>query len=203
MDKDLLDKGYLIGLVRQQMAAHGGLIQEDRWRAVYVVELRSGAIGTDRHSVLVGTPALSLPSVLPGIPTSIPEIAVAKTNDQRGVAKVAVFAYNRVTGRALWQSGTVEATSRVKDRWVLGAGPFTHGTIRRQTELAGEPLPDLAHPTDLFGNKVTKGHASAAASATKEQVFPGSEEPGPPVPIPAALTAVTGPTILADRPMVR
>jgi hypothetical protein len=203
LDKDMVDKGYLIGLVRQQIAAHGGLLQEDRWRAVYVVELRAGAIGTDRHSVLVGTPALSLPSVVPGIPTSIPEIAVAKTNDQRGVAKVGVFAYNRVTGRAVWQSGTVEASSRSKDLWLLGAGPFTHGTIRRRAELAGEPLPDITHPNDLFGKKATQGQAHSADSAGKEQVFPGSEVPAPPVPPPAVLGAVTGAPILAGRPDMR
>jgi hypothetical protein len=199
LDKDVVDKGYLVSLVRQQILAHGGLVQEDRWRAVYVVELRAGALGTDRHSVLIGTPAVSLPSVVPGLPTNIPEIAVAKKNDQRGVAKIAVFAYNRVTGRAVWQSGTIEASSRVKDTWVLGAGPFTNGTIRSRPELAGEPLPDLTHPTELFGHK---GHPNLPGSAGKEQVFPGSEVPAPQVPLPAALMAVTGTPILADRPIM-
>jgi hypothetical protein len=203
LDKDLVDKGYLTGLVRQQIVAHGGLLMEERMRAVYVVELRAGAIGTDRHSVLVGTPALSLPSVVPGLPTSIPEIAVAKKNDQRGVAKVAVFAYNRVTGRALWQSGTVEATSQSKDLWLLGAGPFTSGTIRRRTELAGQPLPDLTHPADLFGHKAGPGHPGSPNDAIKEQAFPGSDVPAPAAPIPAALLGVTGGPIVGDRPVMR
>jgi hypothetical protein len=201
LDKDLTDKGYLVGLVRQQVVAHGALLQEERWRAVCVVELRAGAIGTDRHSVLIGTPALSLPSVVPGLPTNIPELALAKKNDQRGVAKIGIFAYNRVTGRALWQSGTVEASSRVKDTWVMGAGPFTRGTIRQNTELAGETLPDLTHPTTLFAPG--KGHANSAGPAGKEQVFPDSAAPAPAVPVPASLSAVTGATILADRPVMR
>src|SRR5262249_17023561 len=109
--------------------------------------------GTDRHSVMVGTPAVSLPALVPGVPTSIPEIALVKKNDQRGVAKVGVFAYNRLTGRAVWQSGAVESISRIKDTWVFGAGPFTRGTIRDRPELAGEPLPDLTRPGDLLTHK--------------------------------------------------
>lgn len=202
LDKDVVDKGYLISSVRQQLLAHGALIQEERWRAVYVVELRAGAIGTDRHSVMLGTPAVSVPALLPGVPTSIPEIALMKKNDQRGVAKIGVFAYNRVTGRALWQSGTVESTSRIKDTWVFGAGPFTRGTIRQRTELAGEPIPDLTNPSAFFGHNGEKPTATPG-TASKEQVFPGNEAPAPPAPIPAALLGVTGAPIMADRPILR
>ena len=46
-----------------------------------------GVLGTFLHrSVMIGTPAVTLPSVVPGIPTSIPEIALVKKSDQRGVA---------------------------------------------------------------------------------------------------------------------
>jgi len=150
LDKDVVDRAYLLSLIRQQAAAAGAIVQDERNKADYIVEVRSGGIGTDRHSVLVGTPALQIPGVVPGMPPSIPipEIALAKKNDQRGVAKIALFAYNRHTGRALWQSGNVESVSRVKDLWVLGAGPFSQGSIRKRPELAGEPLPtisDLLH----------------------------------------------------------
>ena len=179
LEKDVVDKGYLVSVVRQQLLAHGALLQEERFRAVYVVELRAGAVGTDRHSVMIGTPAVTLPSVVPGLPvTSIPEIALAKKNDQRGVAKIGVFAYNRVTGRAVWQSGAVESTSQIKDTWVFGAGPFTRGTIRQRTELAGEPLPNLANPAELFGKK----EPSAGPSA-KEQYFPNNDLPAPGMPM--------------------
>src|SRR5262249_10301554 len=103
-EKEIIDKGYLVSLVRQQIVGAGGLIQDEKGRAEFVIDVRSGSLGTDRHSVLVGTPAVQLPSVVPGIPTNLPEIAIMKKSDQRGVAKVAVFAYNRITGRALWQS---------------------------------------------------------------------------------------------------
>ncbi|MDY3560437.1 hypothetical protein R5W23_001671 [Gemmata sp. JC673] len=201
LEKDVIDKGYVISLVRQQLLAHGALIQEDRTRAIYVVELRAGAIGTDRHSVMVGTPAVSLPSVVPGLPTSIPEIALMKKNDQRGVAKIGVFAYNRVTGRALWQSGTVEGESQSKDLWVFGTGPFSRGTIRNRTELAGEPIPT---PSDLLGTHGDKDKSvTPAAGTAREQFFPNSTLSAPPLPVPASAGAVTGGAILANTPLVR
>lgn len=195
-EKDV-DKGYLVSLVRQQLLANGALLQDDKHRAEYVVDLRAGALGTDRHSMLLGTPAVQLPSVVPGIPTNVPEIALLKKNDQRGVAKVAVFAYSRVTGRALWQSGTVEAISDAKDTWVFGAGPFSRGTIRRRTELAGAPLPTI--PTTFFGGTPT----DRSGGPLGEQYFPNVQTPPPPPVIPAGLLGVTGAAALGETPVVR
>jgi len=199
LEKDVVDKGYLISLVKQQLLAHGALLQEERTRAVFVVELRAGAVGTDRHSVMVGTPAVSIPALVPGVPTAIPEIALMKKSDQRGVAKIGVFAYNRITGRAVWQSGTVESSSQLKDTWVFGAGPFTRGTIRKRTELAGEPIPDIANPKELFGPRP----APTAGGIGREQLFPDHEVPPPVQPVPAALQGLTGAGMLTDRPILR
>lgn len=197
IEKEIIDKGYLVSLVKQQLVAAGALLYDDKLRAEYIVDLRAGGLGTDRHSVLVGTPAVQLPSVLPGMPTNIPEIALMKKSDQRAVAKVAVFAYNRISGRALWQSGTAEATTHVKDTWVLGTGPFSHGTIRKHTELAGEPLPTIPTPFHI-GEK-----PAPPSGPTAEQFYPNYLAPGPPPVIPAGLLGLTGAAALADRPVVR
>src|SRR5262249_28671950 len=119
----------------------GCVLQEDRAKADYVVEARSGGVGTNRHALLIGVPQMNVPAFVPGQPSNIPEIPLAKKTDQEGVAKIAVFAYNRKTGRPLGQSGVVQANSTAKDTWLLGAGPFQQGTIRKGTEFAGEPLP--------------------------------------------------------------
>lgn len=196
LEKEVIDKGYIVSLVRQHLLAAGAMLHDDKTRAEFIVELRVGGLGTDRHSLLVGTPAVSLPSVVPGIPTNIPEIALMKKNDQRGVAKVAVFAYSRITGRALWQSGTVEAVSLAKDTWVFGAGPFSRGTIRHRTELAGEPLPAI--PESLFG-----GGAPNSAGPIGEQYFPNYLAPVPPPVVPAGVLGVTGAAALSDKPVAR
>ena len=145
-----VDKGYLISSIREHLLAYGALIQEERGKATYVVEPRSGAVGTDKYSLLVGTPAMSLPAVVPGVPSAIPEIALVKRTDQKGVAKLSVFAYNRTTGRALWQTGPHEAISTLKDTWFFGAGPYSRGTIRREGEFAGESIPKIPQVFRVF-----------------------------------------------------
>lgn len=135
-----IDRGYLISSLRQHLLACGCILQEDRSKAVYVVEARSGAVGTDRHSLLIGVPQMNVPTIVPGQPSFIPEIPIAKKTDQKGVAKVAVFAYNRITGLPVFQSGVVSSTSTAKDTWFLGIGPIMRGTIRDSTEFAGAPL---------------------------------------------------------------
>jgi hypothetical protein len=134
------DHGYVVSSLRQHLLASGCLLQESRTSALYVVEARSGGIGTDQYSVLFGVPQMNVPSVMPGQPSLIPEIPLAKKTDQKAVAKIAVFAYNRRTGRSVWQSGVVQAEGTSKDTWVLGAGPFRRGTLGEATDIAGAQL---------------------------------------------------------------
>ena len=130
------DKGYLISSLRQHLLACGCLLQEERAKATYVVEARAGSIGTDRSDMLIGVPQMSVPSVMPGIPGAmIPEIALAKKSNRRAVAKIAVFAYNRISGEPICQSGIVEAVSRERDSWLCGAGPFQRGNLHRGTDF--------------------------------------------------------------------
>lgn len=130
------DKGYLISSLRQHLLACGCLLQEDRKSATYVVEARSGGIGTDRNDLLVGVPQMTIPSVMPGVPSGmIPEIPLAKKTRRRAVAKIAVFAYNRVSGESIWQSGAVEAVTAERNSWLFGAGPFQRGTLIQGTEF--------------------------------------------------------------------
>jgi hypothetical protein len=126
-----IDKDYLISTLRQHMLASQLTLCPQKDAADYVVEARSGAVGTSRHDLLYGVPATNLPSIspVPGAPNQIPEIPFAKRTDQMGVAKLAVFAYDNETGERVWQSGMTRVVSNAKDLWVLGAGPFQRGTI--------------------------------------------------------------------------
>lgn len=213
IDSTVVDKGYLISSVRQQLLAHGANVMEEKRDAVYVVEARVGAVGTDRHSLLFGSPQITVPAIVPGIPTSIPEIALYKRTDQKGVAKLAVFAYNRVTGRAVWQSGLVEDVSRLKDRWVLGSGPYSTGTIRQNTELAGEALPPLPQlPTIPYLNRDDPNAEPPLAQKadmhppgvlpTKHFQFVNGDAPVPPQPIPFGVLGITGPAPIIQHPIL-
>ena len=148
-----VDDRYIISTLRQHMLASGCVIKDKPDDAVYIVEVRTGAVGTNRNDLLFGTPATQLPSVGGAAPVSgavIPEIALFKRTSQQGVCKVAVFAYDRITGQPVWQSGTRRVDSKSRDTWVFGAGPFQSGSIYDGTKLSGEklhvPLADATKP---------------------------------------------------------
>lgn len=135
------DKGYISSSIRNRIAASGCLLQEDRTKAEYVMEARVGAAGTDRHDqLLLGAPQLQLPSFAAGVPSAIPEIPLVKKTHQVGAAKLAVFAYNRLTGEPVWQSGISQYSTAAKNYWIFGAGPFEKGTVRKRTRFGGSEL---------------------------------------------------------------
>ena len=141
-----VNSDYIISSVRQQMAAAGCLLQDKKEDADYIAEIRIGTLGSDAHEVTYGVPANNLlsaaASIVPGSPSlpTIPEISVAKRNDQLAAAKIGVFAYDRVTREGVWQSGLSEARSTARATWVLGAGPFQRGSIYQGTRFAGAKL---------------------------------------------------------------
>ncbi len=142
---------YVISSLRQQMVAAGCLLQEDAASADYVVEARVGALGTDGHEVTYGVPASTglstAASLLPNAPPipMIPEISIARKNDYRGAAKIAMFAYHRETRKPVWQSGVTVSASDAKEAWVFGAGPIQYGTIYDGTRFAGDQIRNLLY----------------------------------------------------------
>ena len=183
-----VDRDYVISSIRQHLLASGCVLKEKREDATYVVEARAGAVGTDRHDLLYGLPATNIPTFVPvpGIPTSLPEIPLAKRTNQIGVAKLAVFAYHRETGQRVWQSGLVQQTSRAKDFWFLGAGPFQKRSDREGTLFAGQriknPLvrrtPDVRGPSgvDLTAEATFIDRSSRVAAQPKAR-RPGTSAP--------------------------
>ena len=138
--KGVSDEGYIISTIRQRLLAEGVFLKSARDEATYIVEARAGAIGTNRQDVLIGVPQTSLPAsaFTPGVPSVIPEIPLAKKTHQKGVAKLAVFAYNQVTGQAVWQSGADPVTADARDTWLFGTGPFQRGSIYSGASFAGQ-----------------------------------------------------------------
>jgi hypothetical protein len=189
--KNATDAPYLVSTVRQHMLASGCILKDKMEDADYVVEARAGSTGTDHHDLLFGVPQTTVPSpVLFGgtavAPATIPEVPLAKRMDQRAVVKIALFAYNRQTGRPVWQSGLVITESKAKHLWVFGTGPFQRGTIYNGTSFAGDrvkiPLIDPEHDTE----------AGVKLSIADEAYF---IEPPQPSPSPAtALAAQSKPT---------
>jgi hypothetical protein len=142
--KETTDAAYLISTLRQHILASGCLLRDKREEADYIIEVRAGSSGTDNHSLLLGVPQTNLPTtaLIPGTAgsTAIPEIPLAKKMEQRAIVKIALFAYNRTSGRPIWQSGLVITNSKAKHHWILGTGPFQQGEIYGGTEFAGKRL---------------------------------------------------------------
>jgi hypothetical protein len=189
-----VDKGYLVSSLRQHLLACGCLLMEDRPKATFVVEARSGAVGTDRHQLLIGVPQMTMPVTVPGAPAAIPEISLAKRTDQNGVAKVAVFAYNRLTGERVWQSGTLEAKATSKDVWLFGTGPFQKGTVKSgETASLGDFMPVNPFESPDHPPAAPAGVSVTQASAWKQTVaLPAEHRQPAPGPAPASLTAGRG-----------
>jgi hypothetical protein len=177
------DADYLVSLLRQHMLASGCRVMEKRDEADYVLEVRAGAVGTDRREVTFGVPATQAISSLPvaTVVPAIPEMPLANKTEQKAVVKIALFAYNRHTGRPVWQSGTVPVESTAKNLWLLGAGPFQRGTIYEGTKFVGQ---EIEIPLIAPGRE--EEHGDLAVS--DEAYFAEPVEPDE-VPAPKPLTA--------------
>jgi hypothetical protein len=188
-----VNSDYVVSAIRQQMFAAGCQLQESKDDADYVVEARVGALATDGHEVTYGIPPSksisSAASVLPNVPDipTMPEIALAKRQDQVGAAKVAVFAYDRITRVPVWQSGTSVAMSDAKNTWFLGAGPFQSGTIYKGTRFAGSKLMNPLNKK-LAADDQTEPPTGVAISTEHTFPQPALQQPQG-VMIPAAHTA--------------
>jgi hypothetical protein len=160
--------------IRQHLLASGAILAISREDAEYIVEIRSGAVGTDRDDLLVGIPAMTLPAIPSSqySATVIPEIPFIKQTRQRGVAKIALFAYNKETGNPVWISGNTQGESTARNLWFVGAGPLTRGTIYHETTFAGNPVP-------------LRTQADPETLAEQSQVFPEVTPPSAvPIPLP-------------------
>lgn len=193
----VVDKGYIISSLRQHLLASGCLLQDDRANAQYVVEARAGAVGTDRKELLFGVPSMSLPGVFPGVPAGpVPEVPLAKKTDRKGVAKIAVFAYNRMSGQPVWQSGVVQTVSTSKDTWMFGAGPYEKGTLHEGTKRAGHvvQVPLRGDPTEAEQNTALRVVPVTQAAAWRETPLPATtavvQKPAQPNPLPSVYGGV-------------
>ena len=107
------DKGYAVGLIRQRLSASGALLVKADDRAEVIVEIRSGALSMDSSQTLFGLPAMTLPVPLSGmVPT--PQIGLYVKDSFDSAAKIALFAYERPSGRYLQSAGPMEGRAYLR-----------------------------------------------------------------------------------------
>lgn len=128
---DCVDKNYVFVALHQRLLANGCTLLEKEDDADVVVQVGSGAVGTDRQELFFGIPEIPLP---PPSPIAIPKLAFISRTRGNGTAKLIVLAYDAKTKRAVINSAPALARSDYKSWKVLGGGPFNSGSV--PTEIA-------------------------------------------------------------------
>lgn len=83
------DVEYVKTAVRVRFAEMKAQLVEDANLADYTAEIASGAFGTEYKSFLVGIP----PIPVPGLSTPLPELALSRSVEQSGIAKLLISIY--------------------------------------------------------------------------------------------------------------
>jgi hypothetical protein len=150
---DCVDKGYVVGSIRQKLLSSGAHLVDAKDGSDVTIEIVSGGLGTDNIESYLGVPGLTVP----GLPVEIPEVRVYEKKSQFGTAKLGIVAYTTTTGEMLYSSGG--ALARAEDsRWsVMGIGPFQEGSVNdevnRNTVLSGA-VDRVAGAVDFGDSKV-------------------------------------------------
>lgn len=139
---EAVDKNYVLASVRHHILNAGGTVVPKPDNAEVVMEVRSGAIGTDQEDLFLGVPAIQLPAP---IPVSLPEVRIVTRTSQKGTAKIGIVAYDAKTKRALGTGGMTLAQSDTNNWYFFGIGPYQNGSIRNELTVQ-ESQPDLGHP---------------------------------------------------------
>lgn len=109
------ERHYLESAVTAAVAEHGGKVTSDLKTADYAVTVLGKAVGVDEDRTFFGIPALQ--SSL--LPVGLPEIAIYRASEQKGVAKLETVVAGRTRGGHVVRSGPVESETWIRDKQVL------------------------------------------------------------------------------------
>ncbi len=185
---NIVNAEYVISSLRQQIIAAGCKLQEKIDTADVIVEGRIGTLGADDHRVTYGIPennVLGVASQFSGSPfpmpgTAIPELAIARRDAREGAAKVAAFAYDRVTREPIWQSGISKSIATSRNTWVMGVGPFQGGTIRDLSATARKDAQDGAGYVRNMQDVNSRPPVNYSAEVRYDKGWPMTGRPRPP-----------------------
>jgi hypothetical protein len=125
---DGTDAKYALGAIRDRLLRSGVHLVADRKDADMVVEARSGAQSIDQSEFLIGVPKTPVPLPLAGTLT-IPEIALFKRAQMKGVAKAAVTGYDAKTGALAFSTGAAYGYSHDTEWTVLLLISWSHDDL--------------------------------------------------------------------------
>lgn len=141
---DCVDKNYVVATTRARILQSGAKLVDKQENAEIVVEIRSGAVGTNESKSFVGMPKLSIPGPMP---IALPEVKLWSKTQQTGTAKIGMVAYDAKSHEIVGSGGTILARSDDSKTYFMGIGPWQSGSVRKEirTQLGRpgwSPLPD-------------------------------------------------------------
>ena len=95
------DNGYALAAIRTQFLKAGLTLVDERTQADAIVMIAAGALSTDEKSLLIGIPQLQFPFLPVGNLVNVPEIALFKSAQDKGVAKFVATGYDAKTGKLI------------------------------------------------------------------------------------------------------
>ena len=169
---DCTDKGYIIGSVRHKVMQAGATLAAKPEEADVIMELRSGAVGTDVSSSYLGIPGFTMPGMI-----GIPDIKLVTKDSQKATAKIGILVYDAKTHRELGDGGLATSVADDTNAFYFGAGPFQSGTLRQELSRSsglkpGQQVREL--PSDVIIAAPTK-HLSPTEPAKVQ--LSGAETP--------------------------
>lgn len=186
MPMQLVNADYVISGLRQGLFAARCQLVDTRDEADIIIEPRLGTLGNNGHEVVYGLPQTNslaqASATLAGAPLlpPLPELSLGRSHSQFGLAKVAVFAYDRKTREPVWQSGIEKSESTAKNTWFVGAGPFQRGSIyqgyrfadTKNREYAGDVDPMQPVPFNHEHVFISDGPAAQVAEEQTQPLNP-------------------------------
>ena len=152
---DCVDRKYVVASLRRHLLAAGARVVEKAEEADIIVEVSSGAVGTDRSEGFLGIPAVDLPGPMP---IRTPEVKLISQTTQFGTAKISLIAYDAKNRQALGNSALISCRAYNTNWFILGVGPFNSGTLRKDLlvarEAASHPPKELVSLID--GEKISR-----------------------------------------------
>jgi hypothetical protein len=134
---DSTDKEYVLGEIRELITMRGGMLAQKMQDADIVIEPRSGALSIDSTSSLIGLPSSGAPVPFTGA-VQIPEIALYKSEKQFSIAKIALLAYERDSGKHVAATGPLIGRANIKYYKFLGIITFNKTTVPERKKLTKE-----------------------------------------------------------------
>jgi len=95
------DDGYAMAAIRTQFLKSGLALVDSRTEAEAIVMVAAGALSADQKSILIGIPQLQFPFLPIGNLVNVPEIALFKSAQNKGVAKFVATGYDAKTGKLI------------------------------------------------------------------------------------------------------